>query len=326
MGLITGDLLTSRVGFHRGGRNHRRAAARCPPVQGWVERRGPALGGRASLIGETTAAVNKCGSGSPTSTGKCGGSRSPHRGHRDLSAGRPRRVHALEQRRLRSRPEELQRVPGRNSRLPLASSGLRMRGRRTAHRRNRGDRLAAALAHKPACGRPSAGRRPRARRRAGRVDVRTAEGGTSLPARAPGLGSGGADGPRRRGAGSGRLWNGPGGLSANACVKAGVQVELTICKLVLQRLHDRRPGPPRPRRPATRRERHDAIRRLAVRTSRRPLSPGGCSPARDARSDPAYPASEPLRRVGCSRRDGLLGGADGAATPVDRDLGPGGQV
>ena len=61
-------------------------------VQGWVERRGPALGGRASLIGETTAAVNKCGSGSPTSTGQCGGS--PHRGHRDLSAGRPRRVAA----------------------------------------------------------------------------------------------------------------------------------------------------------------------------------------------------------------------------------------
>ena len=38
-----------------------------------------------------------------------------------LSAGRPRRVHALEQRRLRSRPEELQRVPGRNSRLPRRS-------------------------------------------------------------------------------------------------------------------------------------------------------------------------------------------------------------
>ena len=38
-------------------------------------------------------AVNKCGSGSPASTGKCGG-RPPHPGHRDLSAGRPRRVHA----------------------------------------------------------------------------------------------------------------------------------------------------------------------------------------------------------------------------------------
>ena len=41
-------------------------------VQGWVERRGPALGGRASLIGETTAAVNKCGSGSPTSIDPAG--------------------------------------------------------------------------------------------------------------------------------------------------------------------------------------------------------------------------------------------------------------
>ena len=37
---------------------------------------------------------------------------------------------------------------------------------------------------------------------------------------------------------SGSTWNGQGPLSANACVKAGVQVELTICKLILQRLHD----------------------------------------------------------------------------------------
>ena len=35
------------------------------------------------------AAVNKCGSGSPTSTGKCGGSRAPHPGHRDCQPGAP---------------------------------------------------------------------------------------------------------------------------------------------------------------------------------------------------------------------------------------------
>ena len=35
------------------------------------------------------AAVNKCGSRSPTSTGKCGGSRPPHPGHRDCQPGAP---------------------------------------------------------------------------------------------------------------------------------------------------------------------------------------------------------------------------------------------
>ena len=35
------------------------------------------------------AAVNKCGSGSPTSTRKCGGSRPPHPGHRDCQPGAP---------------------------------------------------------------------------------------------------------------------------------------------------------------------------------------------------------------------------------------------
>ena len=87
---------------------HAARAAPARSVRGWIERRGPALGGRASLIGETTAAVNKCGSGSPTSSGKCGGSRPPHRGHWDCQPGASAEVHALEQRRLRSRPEELQ--------------------------------------------------------------------------------------------------------------------------------------------------------------------------------------------------------------------------
>ena len=47
-----------------------------------------------------------------------------------------------------------------------------------------------------------------------------------------------AAGAGRGRAGSGSTWNGQGPLSANACVKAGVQVEFTICKLILQRLHD----------------------------------------------------------------------------------------
>ncbi len=64
--------------------------------------------------------------------------------------------------------------------------------------------------------------------------------------------------------------------------------------------------------PQRRAERRGDCWRDVLTASRRPTAVNGFArspqgPARGARPDPAYPATEPLRRVGCSRRDGLGG-------------------